>query len=150
MRKLSVIVAISLLNVALLANCYHFYSSDGKVPAQVSGRVESGGLLVANSESGNQLIETPDNVGLENILASNKDLQQQQKQQQLTTSDYQPAAACQLVQIVHLLQHPGCQPRAIASLACSGSCTSFVRVSVVTDLCLQATGCHRTDTHLTV
>lgn len=37
--------------------------------------------------------------------------------------------SCQIVQIVHLLNHPGCQPKAIASFACSGSCPSYVQVS---------------------
>ena len=66
-----------------------------------------------------KIINDLDSVGFENILVKNKE--------QLTR-DYQPSS-CQLVQIVHLLHHKGCQPKAIASFACSGSCPSYVRVS---------------------
>lgn len=38
-------------------------------------------------------------------------------------------SSCQLVQIVHLLHHNGCQPKAIESFACTGSCPSYVQVS---------------------
>lgn len=38
-------------------------------------------------------------------------------------------SSCQLVQIVHLLHHYGCQPKAIGSFACTGSCPSYVQVS---------------------
>lgn len=140
MRKLTVIVAISvisLLNVATRpTNCYYYYnnhnSNDASVPV-ASARLSSDGKALMETTdtrrelaADNQLIESLDNVEFENILTNNKN--------QLTKADYQPSA-CQLVQIVHLLQHPGCQSKAIASFACSGSCTSFVRVSVFTDLC---------------
>uniref|UniRef100_A0A6G1SAI1 Bursicon n=1 Tax=Aceria tosichella TaxID=561515 RepID=A0A6G1SAI1_9ACAR len=126
MRKfivIVVIVVISLLNIATKpSKCYH--STDGKSPLiadPVSVGVDGGFLVEANTkkEADNQLIESMGDVEFENILTMNKD--------QLT-ADYQPAA-CQLVQIVHVLKHPGCQSKAIASFACSGSCTSFVRTS---------------------
>lgn len=43
--------------------------------------------------------------------------------------EYIPPSVCQRVQIVHLLQQDGCQPKAIASFACSGACSSYVQVS---------------------
>lgn len=39
-------------------------------------------------------------------------------------------SSCQLVQIVHLLRHTGCQSKAIASFACSGLCLSYVKVGL--------------------
>lgn len=125
MRKSSVIVVISLLNVAAPSLCL-YYLGDGKPVAPVR-QVDSWPLVAdTKSASDNQLMESLNQVELESMITSNRD-------QQTAVADYQPAA-CQLVQIVHLLQHPGCQPKAIASFACSGSCTSFVRVSVVADL----------------
>lgn len=46
----------------------------------------------------------------------------------VANSDYH-RSTCQLVKIVHLLGKANCQPKAIASYACSGSCTSNVQVS---------------------
>ena len=37
--------------------------------------------------------------------------------------------SCQMVPIVHLLKHPGCNLKAISSFACSGACLSYVQVS---------------------
>lgn len=41
----------------------------------------------------------------------------------------QHRSACQLVHVAHLLRHVGCQPKAIASFACRGTCPSYVQVS---------------------
>jgi hypothetical protein len=103
--------------------CNHLNDDELMASAQfMSDTVGDGGLSVTDiqEKSVNQVsTDLIDNVEFENILAKNKD--------QLM-SDYQPTA-CQLVQVVHLVRHPGCQPKAIASFACSGSCTSYVRVS---------------------
>lgn len=40
----------------------------------------------------------------------------------------QHRSACQLVHVAHLLRHVGCQPKAIASFACRGTCPSYVQV----------------------
>lgn len=66
------------------------------------------------------IIRDLDNVELERMMMEGEKGKE--------VGDFQPSA-CQLVPIVHLLHYPGCQPKAIASYACSGSCPSYVRVS---------------------
>lgn len=39
-------------------------------------------------------------------------------------------STCQLMPIIHLLNQAGCEPKAIASFACSGACNSYVQVSL--------------------
>lgn len=69
-----------------------------------------------------QLINDLDKVEFDKLLVTNG------LRDHLSTMDYyQPS--CQLMQIVHLLKHPGCQSKAIASFACFGSCPSYVKVS---------------------
>ncbi|XP_059057383.1 bursicon [Achroia grisella] len=36
---------------------------------------------------------------------------------------------CQMTPVIHVLQHPGCVPKAIPSFACIGKCSSYVQVS---------------------
>lgn len=38
---------------------------------------------------------------------------------------------CQIVPIVHLIHRQGCQPKAISSFSCYGSCPSYSRVSII-------------------
>ena len=131
MRKYAVIVAIiiiSSLNVAIkpsLSHHYH-YPNDEKllISTFVPGGVRGAPSESAEIETAKRTIDSFEgDVKIENIPSLNK-------ADQLTAAgDYQPSV-CQLVQIVHVLKHPGCQSKAIASYACTGSCTSSVRVSI--------------------
>lgn len=76
--------------------------------------------LLANKIPADQLITDLQSIELENHPAANKD--------NLNLDDLQ-SPSCQLVQIVHLLHQTGCQPKAISSFACAGSCSSYVQVS---------------------
>ncbi|XP_026749033.2 bursicon [Galleria mellonella] len=40
-----------------------------------------------------------------------------------------PGQECQMTPVIHVLQHPGCVPKAIPSFACIGKCSSYVQVS---------------------
>ena len=122
MRKFSLlvgIIVIFLLNA--VASIYSYHPNDVKPSDSASTMTGAGEFLAKTTKirDGNQLIGSLDNVEFENVLTKNK----------YEPAVYQPSA-CQLVQIVHLLNHPGCQPKAISSFACSGSCTSYVKVSV--------------------
>lgn len=50
------------------------------------------------------------------------------KSRDRASSDYE-SKSCKLMHIAHVLNYPGCQSKAIASFACSGSCPSHVKVS---------------------
>lgn len=76
-------------------------------------------LLSSLLSSGQALTPDLQNVEFESLPNSGKDK---------VEIDYQQST-CQLVQIVHLLHQTGCQPKAIASFACFGSCQSYVQVS---------------------
>lgn len=81
-----------------------------------------------SQEKDKKFLNVLENVEIENLPILNK---------QLTTSsnnidnyhEYQHST-CQLVNIIHLLKHTGCQPKAISSFACSGSCSSYVQVRI--------------------
>lgn len=47
------------------------------------------------------------------------------------TTDLDNQNNCQLTQVIHILKHAGCHPKEIQSYACSGSCPSYVQVSIV-------------------
>lgn len=51
----------------------------------------------------------------------------EQSESSLIESKHRPT--CQMVHVAHLLHHIGCQPKAIASFACKGTCSSYVQVS---------------------
>lgn len=40
------------------------------------------------------------------------------------------SSTCQLSAVVHVLKHSGCKQKPIASSACSGSCPSYIQVSM--------------------
>ena len=47
------------------------------------------------------------------------------------------ADECKLTPVVHVLQYPGCVPKPIPSYACVGHCTSYVQVSLETQVATQ-------------
>lgn len=79
---------------------------------------------VSRDNQQHQLLTTDlSNVEFENFPIKND------VESQYSSVDTKQHSVCQLVQVVHLLHHPGCQSKAIASFACSGSCQSYVQVS---------------------
>lgn len=77
--------------------------------------------FVVSNNNDKQQISHLKNVELEGLT---------QEGQDLSPAGYAPPGSCQLVHVVHLLRHAGCQPKAIASFACSGRCSSYVQVSL--------------------
>lgn len=80
-------------------------------------------LFLANKNHASKPLSAADmtSIELEGLPIVNKD----------NLSPEFPHSACQLVQIVHLLHQAGCQPKAISSFACAGSCSSYVQVSIL-------------------
>jgi len=95
-----------------LTRCYSTYSP-------VGGRAIADWMLGSQS-FGSYLPPRLQKVEFENYSTNGRKVQD---------LDQQPSS-CQLVQIVHLIHQVGCQPKAIVSFACSGSCPSYVQVSI--------------------
>lgn len=121
---MKLVVFCLLLAFSVIRHTAHCYLYLG--PPSSSHPVDLAKLLLLNEKvltDKGQLVNDMENVELENN-------QVKSKVSLSNPGDYQ-SSACQLVQIVHLLHHAGCQPKAIASFACSGSCPSYVQVSVI-------------------
>lgn len=112
------IIVIALLNVVTLNESYQL---DETKLSDLSLTHSVGDLLASNAppNGDQQLIEVLNRAEFDNALAKSPD----------ELASLSQLYGCQLVQIVHLLRHPGCQPKAIASFACTGSCSSYVKVS---------------------
>lgn len=74
-----------------------------------------------------KLFKVLENIEMENLPLSNKE--QPTINNNIDSYHEYQHSTCQLVQIIHLLNHSGCQAKAISSFACSGSCSSYVQVS---------------------
>lgn len=95
------------------------------------------GLLLSSSVA-NLLLNTTDNLAEKNPQSSgilnggeieNFHLSSTGSRKDDASSDQLVTGTCQLIPIVHLLKHPGCQLKAISSFACAGACPSYVQVS---------------------
>lgn len=86
-------------------------------PTSVDGQNDR--LLLAEKLSKDLLLSELPNARFENTSKLSRDGHHGHQQ-----------APCQLVQVIHLLRHARCQPKAITSFACNGLCPSYVQVSI--------------------
>lgn len=125
MKKLATMTVpfFTFLLFLYLVSCYSILENQAEVVVNPATMDETRRLLAKWLIANKQLVSPTGefhNVEFENLPLTvpkenlNLDLQQ---------------SSCQLVEIVHLLHHAGCQPKAIASYACSGFCSSYVQVS---------------------
>lgn len=113
MKSLTVILTL-LLAYAEVSNCYTIDSTIADI--------SSPRWLHRNKENKNQIANDLQHVELEGVPSLAKEGSD-------SSTNYYQQSECQMVQVVHLLHQHGCQPKAIASFACSGSCSSYVQVS---------------------
>lgn len=136
-RVLLIVVVVVALALGLNQQTCFTYHWDHQESTAAEGtpsaQLISNWLLVNNSKflstQNNQLLADLQNVELETVPLNNREIDTSTTATSNMMNFYRRSQACQLVQIVHLLYQTGCQPKAIASFACAGSCPSYVQVS---------------------